>query len=242
MLAAAIAFTLSYGERRAPRALLIALLAIVVFALWPVGAHLNHPAEAEAYFADWWQWNRTTVGLPASDNLTWIVRNFGWYAWPLWPFAFWTIYSWRHFVRRPHIALPLLILAAGLTASLLSTAPSDREFLIAVPALVVLATFGASSLKRSAEDAIDWFSLAVFSLALVAAWLTFGAWMAGSLTRPGCSAATACSRLRTHIPVLAAAPGRRGDPHLDCDRRVARACQAANAVDGAVHCRHGPLA
>lgn len=182
MLAAAIAFTLSYGEQRAPRALLIALLAIVVFALWPVGAHLNHPAEAEAYFADWWQWNRTTVGLPASDNLTWIVRNFGWYAWPLWPFAFWTIYSWRHFVRRPHIALPLLILAAGLTASLLSTAPSDREFLIAVPALVVLATFGASSLKRSAEDAIDWFSLAVFSLALVAAWLTFGAWMAGSLT------------------------------------------------------------
>ncbi len=182
LLAAAVAFTLSYGGRRAARATLIALLAVVTFASWPLAAHWFHPLAAKAYFADWWQWNRATVDLPDGDNVVWIVRNFGWYAWPLWPFAFWTIYSWRHFIRRPHIALPLLILAAGLTASLLSASPSDREFLIAVPALVILATFGVSSLKRSAEDAIDWFSLALFSLALVAAWLTFGAWMAGSLT------------------------------------------------------------
>lgn len=181
-LAAAIAFTLSFGQQRALRAALIALLAAGVFALWPAGARLLHPAEAEPYFAAWWEWNRASVGLPTSDNVIWILRNLGWYAWPLWPFAFWTIYSWRHFVRRPHIALPLMILVAGLTASLLSVAPSDREFLIAVPALVILASFGVSSLKRSAEDAIDWFSLALFTFALLAAWLTFGAWMAGGLT------------------------------------------------------------
>lgn len=182
MLAAAIAFTLWFGEQRALRATLIALLAAGVFALWPTGALLLHPADAEPYFAAWWEWNRANVGLPTGDNVVWILRNLGWYAWPLWPFAFWTIYSWRHFVRRPHIALPLMVLAAGLSASLLSVAPSDREFLIAVPALVILASFGVSSLKRSAEDAIDWFSLALFTLALIAAWLTFGAWMAGSLT------------------------------------------------------------
>ena len=182
MLAAAIAFTLSFGQQRALRAALIALLAAGVFALWPAGAWLLHPAEAEPYFAAWWEWNRASVGLPTADNVVWILRNLGWYAWPLWPFAFWTIYSWRHFVRRPHIALPLMMLLAGLTASLLSVAPSDREFLIAVPALVILASFGVSSLKRSAEDAIDWFSLALFTFALLAAWLTFGAWMAGGLT------------------------------------------------------------
>jgi len=182
MLAAAVAFTLSFGQQRALRAALIALLAAGVFALWPAGARLLHPAEAEPYFAAWWEWNRASVGLPTADNVVWILRNLGWYAWPLWPFAFWTIYSWRHFVRRPHIALPLMMLLAGLTASLLSVAPSDREFLIAVPALVILASFGVSSLKRSAEDAIDWFSLALFTFALLAAWLTFGAWMAGGLT------------------------------------------------------------
>jgi 4-amino-4-deoxy-L-arabinose transferase-like glycosyltransferase len=182
MLVAAIAFTLSYGEQRAARAALVALLAFGVFSLWPLLATRLHPAEARSYFEQWWQWNRDSVGAPRAANVAWIARNVGWYAWPLWPFAFWTIYSWRHFVRRPHIALPLLTLAVGLAASLVSTTPSDREFLLTVPALVILATFGVTSLKRSAEDAIDWFSLAVFSFALITAWLAFTAWMAGSGT------------------------------------------------------------
>jgi len=182
VLVAAVAFTLSYGRQRAARAALIVLLACGVFSLWPLLAHWLHPVEARSYFEQWWQWNRDSVGFPGTANVAWVARNLGWYAWPLWPFAFWTIYSWRHFVRRPHIALPLLTLAAGLAASLVSASPSDREFLLTVPALVILATFGVSSLKRSAEDAIDWFSLALFSLTLAGAWLAFTAWMAGNVT------------------------------------------------------------
>ena len=60
MLAAAIAFTLWFGEQRALRATLIALLAAGVFALWPTGARLLHPADAEPYFAAWWEWNRAS--------------------------------------------------------------------------------------------------------------------------------------------------------------------------------------
>ena len=43
------------------------------------------------------------------SGLMWAVRNVGWYTWPLWPFALWTLYSWRSFWRRPHVLLPLLI-------------------------------------------------------------------------------------------------------------------------------------
>jgi hypothetical protein len=100
--------------------------------------------------------------------------------WPLWPFALWTLYSWRHYWRRPHIALPLLLAVAGLAALMLASTPNDREFLIAIPALVVLAAFGVSSLKRTSEDAIDWFSLALFTLAFFALWLYAGAWLLGS--------------------------------------------------------------
>jgi 4-amino-4-deoxy-L-arabinose transferase-like glycosyltransferase len=179
LLLAAIVFTGVYGDRRIERATLITLLAILVFSLWPTGARLAHPHEAESYLADWWRWNRASVGIPQAEGLLWLARNVGWYAWPLWPFALWTIYSWRHFLHRPHMALPLIIVAAGLVAVLLSASPSDREFLLAVPTLVVLAAFGVSSLKRTAEDAIDWFSLALFSLALCALWLYFGAWNTG---------------------------------------------------------------
>jgi hypothetical protein len=45
---------------------------------------------------------------------------------------------------------------------------------------VILAVFGVSSLKRSAEDAIDWFALALFSLALTAIWLYYVAWNTGT--------------------------------------------------------------
>jgi len=176
---AAIGFTVSYGDRRIERATLIALLMVLIFALWPLGARHADAVQADAYMRQWWDWNRWSVGWPRAENIVWLVRNLGWYAWPLWPFAFWTIYSWRHFVRRPHIALPLMITGAGLAALIVSTSPGDREFLIAVPALVVLAAFGVSSLKRVAEDAIDWFSVALFSLAFVALWIYFTAWNTG---------------------------------------------------------------
>jgi len=190
LLAAALAFTSAFGPARLARCALIAALAAAVFSLWPIGARLAHPAEAPAYLAQWWHWNAASVHWPRWENLAWLVRNIGWFAWPLWPFALWALYSWRHFLRQPHVALPLLMTAVGIVAVLISSAPSDREFLLAVPGLVVLAVFGVSSLKRTAEDAIDWFSLALFSLALVAAWLYFFAWnvgtppkMAASITR-----------------------------------------------------------
>jgi 4-amino-4-deoxy-L-arabinose transferase-like glycosyltransferase len=178
--AASLTFALSFGTRRPHRGTLIVVLAAAIFALWPLGARVFHPQAAETYFTAWWKWNGASIGMPASENLLWLLRNVGWYAWPLWPFALWTIYSWRHFVRHPHIGLPLLLTCAGLVAALLAPDPSDREFLLTIPPLVVLAAFGVSSLKRTAEDAIDWFSLALFTLAFAALWLYFTAWKTGT--------------------------------------------------------------
>jgi 4-amino-4-deoxy-L-arabinose transferase-like glycosyltransferase len=177
---ASLVFVLSFGTRRPQRAVVAAMLAIATFSAWPLGAHIAHPQEAGSYFTAWWLWNRISIGVPGSENVLWLARNVGWYAWPLWPFALWTIYAWRHFVRRPHIALPLLLAGAGVLATLLAADPDDREFLLTIPPLVVLATFGVSSLKRTAEDAIDWFSLALFTLAFSALWLYFAAWNFGS--------------------------------------------------------------
>lgn len=180
LLVVALAFSAAFGSSRLGRCALIAVLGVGVFSLWPVGARLAHPAEAPAYLAQWWHWNAASLRWPTSENFGWLARNVGWFAWPLWAFALWALYAWRHFFRQPHIALPLLLTAAGIVAVLVSSAPSDREFLLAVPGMVVLAVFGVSSLRRAAEDAIDWFSLALFSFALLGAWLYFFAWNAGT--------------------------------------------------------------
>ena len=190
LLPAALIFIATQGRHRALRCVIVIVLTVLLPALWLTGTLAQFPAQASAYVAAWRDWNATNIRVPGADGVIWLGRNLGWYTWPLWPFALWTIYSWRHHLRQPHILLPLLLTACGTLAVLLSSAPSDREFQLAVPGLVMLAVFGVSSLKRSAEDAIDWFALALFSLALAAIWLYYVAWntgtppkMAGSIAR-----------------------------------------------------------
>ncbi len=43
----------------------------------------------------------------------------------------------------------------------------------------MLGAFSVSTLRRAADNAIDWFSLVLFTLALLAVWIYFGAWNTG---------------------------------------------------------------
>ena len=83
------------------------MLAIAIggFALWPLTALQLVPGAAE-YMNSLAQWNAEQVRGPSLESLAWLIRNAGWYTWPLWPFAAWTLYSWRSFLRRPHVLLP----------------------------------------------------------------------------------------------------------------------------------------
>jgi 4-amino-4-deoxy-L-arabinose transferase-like glycosyltransferase len=176
-LASAV-FLLCHGRQRALRTLAMLAIAVGLYALWPLGARVLVP-DAGEYMRALSQWNLEQLRGPSVESVAWLVRNAGWYTWPLWPFAFWTLYSWRSFVRRPHVLLPLLLTAAGLLNVLLSGVPTDRELIGAVPALVVLAAFSVSTLRRAADNAIDWFSIALFFLALLGGWLYFIAWNTG---------------------------------------------------------------
>jgi 4-amino-4-deoxy-L-arabinose transferase-like glycosyltransferase len=185
---AAAAFLAGQGSNRAPRVVAMLALAIGGFSLWPLMARQFVPGAAD-YMTSLAQWNIEQVRGPSVGSLAWLIRNAGWYTWPLWPFALWTLYSWRSFLRRPHVLLPLLVATAGLLNVLLSNDPSDRELIVVVPALVLLAAFGVSTLKRAADDAIDWFSIALFALALIGAWLYFIAWNAGTPPKMAASVA-----------------------------------------------------
>ncbi|HEX5638302.1 MAG TPA: glycosyltransferase [Burkholderiaceae bacterium] len=201
---AAAAFTLCHGRQRALRALVMLAIAAGGYALWPLSALLLVP-DAGEYMSALSQWNVDQLRGPSVESLAWLVRNAGWYTWPLWPFALWTLYSWRGFVGRPHVLLPLLLTVAGLLNVLLSSSPSDRELIVTVPALVVLAAFGVSTLRRAADNAIDWFSIALFFLALLGAWLYFIAWNTGVPPKMAASFARIVPGLTPGVDVLAAA-------------------------------------
>ncbi len=190
LMLATLCFVVAYGQQRLVRVAVVVGVAVFTFSLWPLGARWMVPQESWAFMYEWWNWNAYQLRGPNLEGGLWLLRNAGWYLWPVWPFAVWTLYSWRSFLRRPHVLLPTLIAAGALAALLLTRTASDRELIAAVPPLVVLGAFGVSTLRRAADDAIDWFSMALFSLALTAVWLYFIAWnlgvppkMAGSVAR-----------------------------------------------------------
>jgi len=155
-------------------------VAVASFAAWPVTALQLYPEPAADFFVAWRAWTLETIGFPGLLELGRIGRNFPWYTWPLWPLALWTAYAWRHALRAPHIALAGLLSLAMLARLLFSNSPSEAMLILTVPPLVPLAAFGATTLRRAAENALDWFAIALFSLLAIGAWAYFFAMQTGT--------------------------------------------------------------
>lgn len=162
---------------------LAALAAIGVAAIWPLGALTVDGALRDEYFALWRAWAIGGAGLPGAEDLLWVLRNGAWYAWPLWPLVAWTFYAWRHALRAPHVAVPGLVAAALFLALLLGDPVNDSALMLLVAPMVLLGTFGATALRRSLDNLIDWFAMAIFTLFATAAWAYYLAFTTGSPPR-----------------------------------------------------------
>jgi hypothetical protein len=167
------------GRARWQIPLIATLVAAASFAVWPGVATQLFPERAADFFVAWRAWTRETIGFPGAFELGRIGRNFPWYAWPLWPLALWTVYAWRHALRAPHVALAGLLSVAMLASLVFSSSPSEAMLILTVPPLVPLAAFGATTLRRAAENALDWFAIALFSLLALGAWAYFIAMQTG---------------------------------------------------------------
>jgi hypothetical protein len=201
LVAVLAALAVSGAPRDRPQRLaLAASAALGGFALWPLLTLLAPEASRVAYWEAYAGWLARSVGVPWLAEPGWLPSNLAWYLWPLWPLAAWTLYAWRHLLRAPHVLLPTLALGAMLGA-VLTTAPMTEAALVPlVPPLLVLAVFGAASLRRSLDTLMDWFAMATFSLFAVAAWAYFIAWQTGAPPRM----ATSVLRL---VPGFQEAPG-----------------------------------
>lgn len=188
LLAAIAALWVALGSRQRRAAVTAVILsAIAVASIWPLGAQTAPPAARAEFFGVWRQLAVAAFGLPRLTDLAWIPRNGAWFTWPLWPLAAWTAYSWRHALRLPHIAVPGLTLGALFLALLLYQPTSDSGLMLLVPPMVLLAAFGATSLRRSLDNLIDWFAIATFTLFALAAWAYYLAFMTGMPPRMAAS-------------------------------------------------------
>jgi 4-amino-4-deoxy-L-arabinose transferase-like glycosyltransferase len=162
---------------RAAAAMLAA--AAAVFGTWLTAVIGQHGDAGRAYLAEWIGASLQEISLPSADSLLWLLRALPWYTWPLWPLAAWALYAWRHGLRRPHIAFGAVLLALHVGGLLLTRSPNVADLVFLLPPLVLLAAFGAVSLRRAAENAMDWFAITAYCLFSLALWAYFFALHAG---------------------------------------------------------------
>ncbi len=135
---------------------------------WLLGSAVLAALSAFAFKA--WAWR---VNFPAgTDFLRQMFNLIGWFCWPTWPLALWTLWRWRAHWQRRHILVPLVTSLVPLVTSILMNA-SDRALLLALPALAVLAAFALPTLKRGFAAAIDWFSVFFFSAGALFVWIYY---------------------------------------------------------------------
>lgn len=151
------------------------------FSHWLVAAIALAAALATALGA--WAWR-----LEIPDSGTQLVQLLVWFTWPSWALAGWTMWRWRTHLLHRHIAMPagaaLVVIAAcaGMQGS-------DRTLLLALPALAILAAFALPTLQRSVAAAVDWFSVAFFTVGAVAIWVIYASLQLGIPAKPAANIA-----------------------------------------------------
>ncbi|GAB3355225.1 hypothetical protein GCM10027395_05810 [Giesbergeria sinuosa] len=130
--------------------------------------------------------------LPPLSDAGSLGRLLLWFTWPAWPLALWTVWRWRKQIadRQPHrhLLLPLWFVLVGLGATL-TTQPSDRALLLALPALAALAAFALPTLGRSVAALVDWFTLLFFSVSAIAIWVIWLSTQTGIPAKPAANVA-----------------------------------------------------
>ena len=102
-----------------------------------------------------------------------------WFAFPALPLAGWTLWTRRKDLGAPAQLLPLAFLLMTLLMLALAFRPREIPALLMLPALALLATPGALSLRRGAANAFDWFAMMTFSLFVGLIWLAWSAMALG---------------------------------------------------------------
>jgi len=151
------------------------------FSIWLAAAAALAAMLATAL--DAWTWR---LGLPGS--ITQLLQLLGWFTWPSWALAGWTLWRWRAHFQDRHIALPvsatLVILIAWFGMK-----GADRTLLLALPPLALLAAFALPTLQRSVAAAIDWFSVGFFTLGAITIWVIYASLQLGVPAQPAANIA-----------------------------------------------------
>ena len=165
------------------------------------------PAASEqvaAFFRSWVEWNLSMIGLPGQASLTRLATTMPWYLWPLWPFVLWGILRWRGGCREAPIAAALVPLLLLLLAAIFNPLDSDHQHTLTpmVLPMAVLTGITLPMIRRNLVSVVDWFAVMIFSVASLAVWAYWVAFLSGWPPRMATKAEQALPGFVAHISVI----------------------------------------
>ncbi len=159
------------GQQQLIGRLCLALpVAAIVAGSWLLAINLLRPYDSSPYQA-WMLWNYRQIGFPSFASIGYFFKYGIWFAWPAWPFAAWAVYAWRKQERALHVSLPVAFLICFTLLALINNFSEEGILLPLLPPLAILAAFGLPTMKRSAINAVDWFSVTVLTGGAAIVWL-----------------------------------------------------------------------
>jgi 4-amino-4-deoxy-L-arabinose transferase-like glycosyltransferase len=151
-----------------------AAAALVVGVSWPLALALRSP-EA---FATW----RAILLQPqsgAAENFRHLFATASWFTWPAWPLALWSAWSLRRRWREARLLVPALTIALMIVLFVIWGPPQDKNLILLLAPLSILAAHGIFTLRRGAFGALDWFGALTFAVFAGGVWLGFIAMTTG---------------------------------------------------------------
>jgi len=129
------------------------------------------PAADTYWMQQWRQWHASAYDWPRWQMLARMLRDLPWFLWPTWPFALLALWQWRRWLRAPHVAIPLTLLLLPFVHMLFLVNVFEPDYGLLVIPGAVLAAFALPTLRRAMVNALDWFAVMCFSLAIATVWL-----------------------------------------------------------------------
>ncbi len=167
------------------------------FTLWVAASMAG--AALLAMLLGAWRWRTQALGW---GDLPGLARQWLWFMWPVWPMALWTLWRWRRQLSHRHLSVPIVTVVVALGANL-AMHGSDRALMLGLPGLAVLAAFALPTLKRSAAAAVDWFSMCLFTVGMIAIWVVYASMQMGVPAKPAANVARLFPGFEPRFSVLA---------------------------------------
>lgn len=183
-LAAMVSLKVSKNKHFKVWLTLSTMIALLGLSLWPISWHLSGISPTKINHA-WFIWlgRDQLQAMISMDSIEFLTINFWAYTWPVWPLSFWSLYLWGKKgysgFNAAHLVIPGFLFLSEIILFLIYRDLSERDLMILIPPMAILAAFGLPFLKRGLISFIDWLSLLTFTIIAGFIWVIWFAKITG---------------------------------------------------------------